>query len=139
MAWVSVTEDEARQHPFHGFGGWLWGLYAVELFGLGMTLYSVLQVVRLVGVEELTKPSIAGVWLHLLLGMLFLILAPLRARAMPPGVPVDLSTVAPMLAWTAWGVVYTAYLLGSRRVNVTYRHRVRADDAEALAAGAPPA
>jgi hypothetical protein len=159
MAWVDVTESEARQHPCYGFGGWLWLFYAVQLFLLGITLYWVLQVVKLVGPADLTEPSMAVVWIHLLLGMPFLLLAPLRARTMPlvsiscywiglllsvrtlmlPGVPVSIAILLPLAAWIAWGAVYTGYLLQSRRVNVTYRHRVHAAEAASHASDAAQA
>ena len=148
MGWTAVTEDEARLHPLYGFGGWLYALYAVELFGLAMTIYSLLRVVQLAGVDQLLHPSMGFVWLHLLLGLPFLVLAPMLARAMPvvsiicywagtllglrlfflPGLHLDVMILAPMLFWAAWGVVFTVYLVRSRRVNVTYLHRVPAGE-----------
>jgi hypothetical protein len=77
MAWIAVTEDEARLHPLYGFGGWLHVVYAVELFGLAMTVYSILRVVQLAGVTELLHPSMGFVWLHLALSLPFLVMAPM--------------------------------------------------------------
>jgi hypothetical protein len=147
--WTPVTEDEARLHPLYGFGGWLYGVYAVEVLGLALTLEGVIRVVSDFGIEQLANPGFGVIWLHLALNLPFLLMAPMKARAMPmvsivcywvgmlfsmgmfltmPGPLMDVSILARVLFWVAWGVVFTLYLLRSRRVNVTYRHRVRADE-----------
>ncbi len=157
MAWVPVSEDDARLHPCYGFGGWLWLVYAVEVAGFAMTLDSVVRIVRLSGAGALASPSLAVIWLHLALALPFLVMAPARARAMPAvsiacywtGVlaslcsfvlyglpPMAVPILAPMLFWWAWGVFFTVYLLRARRVNVTYRHRVREGEAAALSPAA---
>lgn len=148
MNWTKIGEDEARAHPLYGFGGWLWAVYAVEVLGVALTLEGVIRVVRDYGLNPLTNPSFGIVWLHLLLNLPFLLMAPMKARLMPvvaiacywvgiafslgtfvtmPGPLMNVSILARVLFWVAWGVLFTVYLLRSRRVNVTYRHRVRAD------------
>ena len=149
MAWIPVTEDDARLHPLYGFGGWLYVFYAAALFGLAQTFYSVLQVARVAGMELLFSPSMGFVWLHVALSLPFLLMSPMLARAMPivaiicywvgtlmglrlfflPGLQLDVMILARMAFWFAWGVVFTVYLLRSRRVNVTYLKRVAADEA----------
>lgn len=149
MNWTTITEDEARLHPLYGFAGWLWAVYAVEVLGIALTLEGVITVVRDYGLNPITNPSFGIVWLHLALNLPFLLMAPMKARLMPvvsiacywvgiaislgtfvtmPGPLMNVSILARVAFWVAWGVVFTLYLLRSRRVNVTYLHRVRADD-----------
>ncbi len=150
MNWTNITEDEARLHPLYGFAGWLWAIYAVEVLGIGMTLEGVVTVATQYGVENLANPGFGVVWLHVLLNLPFLLMAPMKARAMPivsiicywvgilfslgtlltfpSSMGMDISILARIAFWIAWGAVFTLYLLRSRRVNVTYRHRVRADE-----------
>jgi len=148
VKWTAITEDDARLHPLHGFGGWLYGVYAVEVLTLAFTLEGVVRVARHYGIEQLANPSFGIMWLQVALHLPFLLMAPMTARAMPPvsiacywasvlfslgvfvvpGLLMDLEVIARALFWIAWGVMFTLYLLRSRRVNVTYRHRVRADE-----------
>ena len=147
--WTKIGEDDARAHPLYGFGGWLLAVYAVEVLGVALTLEGVITVVRDYGLNPLTNPSFGIVWLHLALNLPFLLMAPMKARLMPvvaivcywvgiaislgsfgtmPGPLMNVSILARVAFWNAWGVVFTLYLLRSRRVNVTYRHRVLADE-----------
>ena len=155
MNWTKIAEDEARLHPLYGFGGWLYGVYAVEVLTLAFTLEGVVRVAQHYGIEQLANPSFGIMWLQVVLHLPFLLMAPIRARAMPlvsivcywagilfslgvfvaPGLWMDLEVIGRALFWVTWGVVFTLYLLRSRRVNVTYRHRVRADEP---AAAMPP-
>jgi hypothetical protein len=152
MAWLPVTDEEAQGHPLYGFGGWLYVMYAVALFGVSMTLYTVIKVVQVVGMGQLASPAMGFVWLHLVLNLPFLVMAPMLARAMPttaiicywvgillgvrvfflPGLPLDMRILGPMGFWFAWGVVFTLYLLRSHRVNVTYLKRVLASEEVAI-------
>ncbi|MGE4060392.1 MAG: hypothetical protein AB7E69_16140 [Sphingomonadales bacterium] len=160
MNWIQVTGEEAWQHPLYGFGGWLAVIYGIEVLLLGNTLYSVLDIAYRAGVGTILSTGFATVWLHLALEIPFLVMAPMRARAMPPvaiacfwigvawnigyvlmisiGPLTSFGVVGPMLLSPVWGVVFTLYLLRSRRVNVTYRWRVRAGET-AGAIDAPPA
>jgi len=106
-------------------------------------------VVRDYGLNPITNPSFGIVWLHLALNLPFLLMAPMKARLMPvvsiacywvgiaislgsfgtmPGPLMNVSILARVAFWVAWGVVFTLYLLRSRRVNVTYLHRVGPND-----------
>ncbi|MEN3976452.1 DUF2569 family protein [Emcibacter sp. SYSU 3D8] len=155
MNWTSVTEDEAMLHPLYGFGGWLYAVYAVEVLGLALTLEGIVRVVDEAGAGQLANPGFGLVWLQVLLNLPFLLMAPMKARAMPAvaigcywvgmvfslgmvvtlpsSVDMDASVLARVLVWFVWGAVFTLYLLRSRRVNVTYRHRVPAGNAPAAA------
>ena len=110
---------------------------AQSLFGLEsppFNIYSFAGMVWTFGIDHITLP--------------FLLMAPMKARLMPvvaiacywvgiafslgtfvtlPGPLMNVSILARVLFWVAWGVLFTVYLLRSRRVNVTYRHRVWAD------------
>ncbi len=152
-----MTEEEAWQHSLYGFGGWLYVIYGIELLLLGNTLYSILDIAHRAGIGTILSPGFATICVHVALAVPFLVMAPMRARAMPlvailcfwvsvawsfgymlliSLAPVmELAFIVPMLLGPVWGAVFTLYLLRSRRVNVTYRLRVR--PGEALAVPAP--
>ncbi len=50
--------------------------------------------------------------------------------------PADLTEPSMAMVWIAWGGVTVGCLLQSRRVNVTYRHRVHAAEAASPASEA---
>jgi hypothetical protein len=148
--WIPVTEEEARLHPFYGFGGWLLVVYGIEAVLFVFSLYQTVSIGLRYGVDIYANPGFAVVWLQLALNLPFLIMAPLKARGtplvaiicfwvgmlsgignfvmMPPPMMAGIRFIVPMLFALAWGTVLTVYLLRSRRVNVTYRHRVRAGE-----------
>ena len=150
MGWTFVTDDEARAHPLYGFGGWLLVVYGVEILLLAYTLFNIASIAMKAGAETLLMPGFAVVWAHVALALPFLVMAPLKARAMPlvailccwvgaawslssylavPSLLGNAAIIFPAVLSLAWRVVFTVYLLRSRRVNVTYRGRVRQDAA----------
>jgi hypothetical protein len=139
MTWKDVLPEEAARNRLYGFSGWLLAAYvagvATFLAWLGLSIYSFALGIdgrSTLGIVRTTIGSLAA--LQALFIVPFLVLAPLRHHAMPSvvmvcvwfGVAVNmLHSTAPLAAlYIVWAAVFTVYLLRSRRVNVTYLHRV---------------
>lgn len=144
-AWRDVAPQAAKLERFYGLGGWLGLIYAVHAV--------IAAVLVLILVDAAMDPRLADgdldarilhPALAIAVSLPFLILAPLEHPLMPPvtiaaswtglvlhgllsGLPVSADGYA---AWIAAGmivVLFTWYLLRSKRVNVTFRHRIPAD------------
>jgi hypothetical protein len=133
--------EEATRHSLYGFSGWLLAAYGLAiasfLVWVGFSVYAVVE-----GVDSRTVPGAVRTTLGLLallqalFVLPFLVLAPLRHHAMPSvvtvcvwfGVALNLLYAPPLgaVSHVVWAALFTAYLLRSKRVNVTYRHRVPA-------------
>jgi len=144
--WRPVSPTQAEGHPAYGFEGWLLFFYAYALFGLALPIMSVFGggggTAAMFGAENVTMMRTVNA-VRLILLLPFLVLAPMKHRWMPAAtiaaywlsfaimavallvgdVPARRTGIVMSLdAVTA--LLYTAYLVFSVRVNVTYRHRV---------------
>ena len=141
MTWKEVLPEEAAKNRLYGFSGWLLAAYvagaATFLAWLGLGIYSFALGTddrSTVGIVRTTMGSLAA--LQALFIVPFLVLAPLRHHAMPSmvmvciwfGVAVNMlhSTALVAASYIVWAAIFTIYLLRSKRVNVTYLHRVPA-------------
>ena len=147
MEWTELTPEQAAQHKHYGLGGWLLVLYALAVLAfvgsfLGLAGISTLK-------EKFGDSYIILVILSLVQAVLhlpFIILAPKKHPLMPKAavsaywLSVSLTAIAAlltdpghMLPQLAVGVIYVSlfqwYMNRSKRVNVTYRHRIPADGA----------
>ena len=146
MAWRKLTESEAKQHPLYGFGGWLATLCALSVCCL---LYA--TIILSAGWGRSDGWTRLGMIAWTLIYLPFLILGPRLHPNLPAaaavcawinpfivlvtGFRVIISVKAPSLAFLApmeafvggliFAIVFQWYLVRSKRVNVTYRHRVR--------------
>lgn len=141
MTWKDVSPDEATRHKLYGFSGWLviyYGLgVATFLVWFGFSVYSFAKGVEVRSVHGLVMTTLASIaLLQALFIVPFLVMAPMRHYAMPSvvtvclwfGVAVNLLH-APLIGAAShviWAAIITVYLLRSKRVNVTYLHRVAA-------------
>lgn len=144
MEWTEVTPEQAARHGYYGLGGWLLFFYVLAALGFISNFVALADVAPL---RELYGDSF-GVILALtvvqaLLLLPFLILAPMKHPAMPKAtisalwLSVSLTAIiglvtgpARLLPTILIGAAFVAlfqwYLSKSKRVNVTYRHRVPA-------------
>jgi len=141
MTWKDVSPDEAARHKLYGFSGWLviyYGLgVATFLVWFGFSVYSFVKGIDARSVHGLMMTTLASIaLLQALFIVPFLVMAPMRHYAMPSvvtvclwfGVAVNLLH-APLIGAAShivWAAIITVYLLRSKRVNVTYLHRVPA-------------
>lgn len=141
MTWKEVSPEEAARHRLYGFSGWLIAYYALGvatfLVWVGFSVYAYGMGTESDPLPGLVRATLA--LLPLLQAMFivpFLVLAPLRHHGMPSvvtvclwfGVAVTLVHAPTFDAAThvIWAAIFTLYLLRSKRVNVTYLHRVPA-------------
>lgn len=151
MAWKTISASEACQHPLYGFGGWLLAIWLFSLVGSAMYLPDIFRPVD----ENIAQLWGGHIMLYrisstigFLLSLPFLVLAPMKHPLMPRVSIVAmlisyliLMPLALMIPWAkaeTWVIVgatmlasamffgFVAYLMISKRVNVTYRHRIRA-------------
>ena len=145
MDWKEISEEEAKNHPDYGFGGGLYLVYAICIVWSLHSLYIVFLDVGYAltdsyGYENRTMADFTS-FIQFVLMLPFLYLAP-KLHTTMPNVALSLFSVN----WAIWftfgminpraipiSIVVTAatvfmvlYLARSTRVNVTYRHRVRA-------------
>jgi len=130
--WVEVTADEAKAHPLYGIGGVLGGI--VVLLALGM--FGALQQIE----AARQAPPIAQIVLLVCCAAAFWALVTKHRRARVIAIaaivaawplaliaditgPTGIATAAPL--GFAWCVAVALYLQLSRRVRVTFEHRVR--------------
>lgn len=143
MAWKTVSPEEARQVPHYGFGGWLLAFY------IGLIIYLVVWILAFfLPAPPQWDPGLyqANIALTIVLWLPFLFLAP-RKEPMMPKVTISLMWLSLAISWliyfratsfeialvipilvigVAFALLMTWYFRSSKRVNVTYRHRVRA-------------
>ena len=159
--WVSLSEAEAARHPLFGVQGWL--IPVAILIGLGLFR----ALVELVDFWATTDHGGLAAWIMAILRSAMAIWAALilglllgRSRAFPTNFiaygmvnVVYLALFGLAFAHVTHGAVFAgagagiavnllaiAYVMRSRRVNVTFRKRVRATTAPpAEEAAAPPA
>lgn len=157
MAWISIGEERARAHPLHGMNGPLFGFYLLALGGLLVRLMGMSAAMRLAHTLDPTLSDVCMILLALSLALPlpFLMLALSEHPATPAasilciwlaaGLDAAFLFMGVMIrptflvaaASAAAAPLFTLYMLRSRRVNVTYRHRVRPGDPILAAAQAP--
>ena len=146
--WVHIPERQARLHPLYGLNFILFGCYVLTLGGLLVRAGTLSTAMALSPLFDPQDVRISGVLLACGLGLPLplLMLSLVWHRVMPAaaiaciwaGVALDagfllLGMMTPVvlpgtIASTAAAPLLTFYVLLSRRVNVTYRHRVRSND-----------
>ena len=149
--WKVVSPEEAANNKYYGFKGWIISFYVLIAFGTLMNVVTVLfnplggLLADIVGDEAWFGDP---VWTARVMGLVgivlaipFLLLAPMKHRLMPMVTIVCywLAAVVGVLFSTAYplelalqtsfnliiiAIVFSGYLVTSRRVNVTYYHRV---------------
>lgn len=145
--WIKLSRAQARQHPLYGIGGWLVALAIFVAIGLAMGIVELFDFWATTDHGGLSAWIMAGlrslmaVWASLIF---ILLLA--RSRAFPVAFVayamfyiIYLGLFGLAFAYVTHGAVFAgvaaavplhllaiAYVLLSRRVNVTFRRRVRA-------------
>jgi hypothetical protein len=146
--WVPIPEAQALAHPLDGMNGALFAFYLLALGGLFVRVTSAATAMTLIAGLEPTLADICRILLAVSLGLPlpFLLLGVSRHPATPlasilclwaavavDGLFLSLGLLTKYVfivaaASAAMAPVFTLYMLLSRRVNVTYRHRLRPDD-----------
>ena len=138
--WKKVSPDEAKKDPSYGLWGWLLLFYLMFLFAFLEGLARIFGFVSddLTETEFLVSQPIEETLFIYGLQLPFLILAPIKHRLMPKltiaATWLSLLSLLTGLGRNEYGevvvifalitpVLFTWYLLRSKRVNVTYRHR----------------
>ena len=154
MEWRQLSAEEAQGHPLYGFGGWLLAFWILTALGALMGLYNVYNMLTLDAaiVEALQE---LGITFNTTLAALsyvvstaaylpFLILAPSKNPATPKlaigalvigfvvsnlllimSIPMD-SMISGLIVGAVIVGLIILYFMRSKRVNVTYLHRVSA-------------
>ncbi|MEN3976453.1 hypothetical protein [Emcibacter sp. SYSU 3D8] len=146
--WVAVPARQARQHPLYGLNLILLCFYVLTLGGLLMRVATLSVAMTFSPLFNPADVQISAALLAAGMGLPlpFLVLSLVWRQAMPiasiaciwASVALDAGLlmlgIMPVMALTATIVststapLLTYYVLLSRRVNVTYRYRVRASD-----------
>ncbi len=145
--WIKLSRAQARQHPLYGIGGWLVLLAIFVSIGLAMGFVELLDFWATTDHGGLSAWIMAGLRsLMALWAALILILMLARSRAFPTAFVaysmfyiIYLGLFGLAFAYVTHGAVFRgvaaavplhllaiAYVLRSRRVNITFRRRVRA-------------
>jgi hypothetical protein len=149
--WQSLSRTEAREHHEYGFRGWLIAFYVYALFLGGWHLSSLVGGGQGLMMMYETPDNVAKMQVILgikvLLWLPFLVLTPIIHKLMPAATMICIGVMFLIESITVLFfldlplgkiisinifnllilVSYTAYLTRSRRVNLTYRLRVRAN------------
>lgn len=145
MSWKTVSREEAEAHELYGFKGWLLLFWVIALIGIvqnAATFFmpDVESQYRQMGIE----PSVvyAGMVLGIIGYLPLIVLAPMKHPSMPKIVQISLVAtfvigaginltqlpIAVAASGLAFGAVFLTlvilYFRKSKRVNVTYLHRV---------------
>lgn len=161
--WIKLSRAQARQHPLYGVGGWLVLIAIFVAIGLAMGIVELLDFWATTDHGGLSAWIMAGLRsLMALWAALIFILLLARSRAFPITFVayamfyiIYLALFGLAFAYVTHGAVFAgvavavplhllaiAYVMLSRRVNVTFRRRVRAKkrkDAPPAEAEASPA
>jgi hypothetical protein len=147
-AWVKVSESQARSHPLYGVNSPLFWFYMLTLTAFLVRLATLYMAMDVIEPRDLAVAHICRVLLAGSLGLPLLLLAlSITWHSMVPfaliaclwalvaadagllllGVATDMSFLV-MAVSLVVAPLFTYYLLLSRRVNVTYRNRMRHGD-----------
>jgi len=146
MDWKDVTPEEAAENRYYGLGGWLLVFYVLGVLGFLASFAGLLSLEMLKRTFDDNYMILAG--LGVVQGILylpFLILAPQKHPLMPraaisalwlgvvvtaiAGMVADPSQMMGQLIFIVVMVALFAwYLRKSKRVNVTYLHRVPVEE-----------
>ncbi len=145
MSWRPLGVEEARRHPLHGIGGWLYVFFGLLVFaviadsvefarhglgsdrpawliGFSLAVYVAILAAGVRRWRWFPELAIAGIWLTGGLGQIFT----QHANA-PPVLGGDLDPrQVGLVAFVVFSLLLTRLLLASERVNVTYKRRCRA-------------
>ena len=148
MDWKEISPEEAAETKYYGLGGWLLVFYVIAVIAF---LGTILNLANVDAFKQLYGDAY-GIMLvvSIIQGLLilpFIILAPKKSPLMPKATisaywfSIALTAIAgiitnpsAMLPQLIVGVIFVAlfswYLRNSKRVNVTYLHRVPVEVAE---------
>lgn len=151
MDWKQLTPEEAAQQKYYGLGGWLLFFYVLAVIAFVGSFANLMniEIMKTIYGDSYVVMLAFGV-LGALLILPFIIMAPQKNPLMPRvtvyayGAQLVLLAISALIAGPAIvlpqliaGVVYILlfcwYLRRSKRVNVTYLHRVPADTGDAPA------
>lgn len=142
MIWRDIPPQAAKLERLYGLGGWLGLLYAVHAAGAVIAVLILADSALDPGLaEDDLDARLLNAVLALAVCAPFLVLAPLKHPLMPAatiaahwiglvgcgalfGLPAAAGDYVASIAHGALAVLFTWYLLRSKRVNVTYRHRI---------------
>jgi len=148
--WISLPPEDARLHRLYGFRGWLIAIYVLVLVLFLLDLRSITGDSAMMKMMFETEAQVAVIrWVMIFecVALLpFLVLTPLKHSVMPTAalagfaaftllrplavlLLIDIKPVKIMAVsgnHLVLGAVFIAYVLLSKRVNVTFRHRVKA-------------
>jgi hypothetical protein len=147
QGWIALTRAQAAQHPLYGVGGWLVVLAFFVALGLAMGIVEVFDFWATTDHGGLSAWIMAGLRSFMVLwAALIFVLLLTASRAFPTAFVaytifyiIYLGLFGLAFAYVTHGAVFRgvaaaiplhllaiAYVLRSRRVNVTFRRRVRA-------------
>ena len=146
--WQSISLEDAKQRDYYGFGGWLLAFYVYALFLVGWHLSSLLGdgrgMLMMFETPENAETMKIVLIIKTILWIPFLVLAPLKRPSMPAvtigcivaATLVDAVTVLFVIDLSGTKIIainvfnllvllaYSTYLMKSKRINLTYRHRI---------------
>ena len=146
--WTPVAADQARAHRHYGFGGWLYLLYGFAFIRVLMNLNNIfgpqMGMIGMYGEQNVPIMHVVMAFQTLCI-LPFLVLAPLKHELMPKVVMVGYGLgvlgfltgllfltefptdrfIAVLINHGLTAALYSWYMGQSKRVNVTYRFRVR--------------
>lgn len=143
--WVYVPDHIAERHPLYGVGGWLILLMVLLAIGALLGVIGFFRIVGVAGASGLVTVLVVLLGVVTAAQVVCIVLAAMKSAAFPPvflviallsilfgvlGLAVgDRPRLGEFLG-IAVNTIWAVYVVVSRRVNVTYRKRVRADDAQ---------
>lgn len=150
--WQTLSKEEAAQSPYYGLRGWLLLFYGLAAVGTVMNVMDVISPTHQVYVSTYgDRPNlIRALLLAFAVAQIpFLVLAPLRHRLTPKvwlaGIWIPMAAYAAAIDMPGQAdamilrlalsfgaaALMTWYVLHSKRVNVTFLHRVPAEEVSA--------
>ena len=145
MDWVDVTPAQAAERKYYGLGGWLLFFYVLAVLGFVSSFMTLMAIPMMQRMHGDNYAIVAGLGIvQALLYLPFIIMTPMKHPLMPKATisalwfSVALTAIVglltgpmAMMVQIVAGVVFVSlfqwYLNNSKRVNVTFRHRVPAE------------
>ncbi|MBR9973380.1 hypothetical protein [Magnetospirillum sulfuroxidans] len=133
--WVTISRDEARTHPLYGFGGWNWVLLLVCLNegvvacifpgdGLTWAVMFALSVALSLALVLNFRVFLPLFYLYAAVSIAATLFITFQGMAHTMEIPIGLGMSPSLLI----RIIFLIYVRESRRINVTLRNRVKADD-----------